>query len=212
MSQDTPAKKMTNRDIKATERRQQILDTAKHLFAANGYHATSMRTINKKVGMSEALTYHYFPGGKSEILDTIIREAEKARADDIDESIKAFPDEISLREALSDLAKKLSERFEMNKEYYQILVREKNMLSQEQWAFLLNVGEQFMQTLVAFLEKRAALGQIREMDFMMAASQFLSHIGSLALHQIMFGPGPVSENYLQMTEKIVDFTVELWSK
>lgn len=45
----------------------------------------------------------------------------------------------------------------------------------------------------------------------MAASQFLSHIGSIALHQIMFGPGFISKDYLEITQKIVDFTVELWS-
>lgn len=65
---------MTSRDLQASERREQILNAARQLFVQEGYHAASMRAINKKVGMSDALTYHYFPEGKLEIFNTIIRE------------------------------------------------------------------------------------------------------------------------------------------
>jgi AcrR family transcriptional regulator len=88
------------------------------------------------VGVSEALTYHYFPGGKLEILNTIIREIEEERANDIDNSIKAFSDEISLKEALQILVRKMSERFVKDKEFLQIMIQERNLMNQEQWNFL----------------------------------------------------------------------------
>jgi AcrR family transcriptional regulator len=44
MTENIP-KKQTNRDIQASERRQQILDVAMQLFAANGYHATSCEQL-----------------------------------------------------------------------------------------------------------------------------------------------------------------------
>jgi AcrR family transcriptional regulator len=50
--------RVTSRDIKAQARRQQILAVAKKLFAEDGYHATSMRMLNKALGVAEALTYH----------------------------------------------------------------------------------------------------------------------------------------------------------
>src|SRR5579859_6044271 len=90
----------TSRDIKAQERRQQILAVAKKLFAEDGYHATSMRTLNKALGVAEALTYHYFPGGKLEILQTIIREGRAARVAEIEALALLFRDDLSLREAL----------------------------------------------------------------------------------------------------------------
>lgn len=211
MVKDTLTRKMTNRDIQAIERRQQILDTAKQLFAANGYHATSMRTINKKVGMSEALTYHYFPGGKLEILQTIIKEVEEERAKDIDKSIKAFGDDTSLKEALVLLVRKMAERFAKDKEFLQIMLQERNLVNQEQKNFLSLAGQQFINSLIDFLVKRAAKGQVRKMDFGMAVSQFMCHIGLVALQQIMYETDFNSEAYLQNTQKIIDFTVELWS-
>jgi AcrR family transcriptional regulator len=210
MTEDIRTKKQTNRDIQASERRQQILDAAKQLFAANGYHATSMRTINRKVGMSEALTYHYFPGGKLEILNTIIREIEEERANDIDKSIKAFSDDISLKEALQLLVQKMSERFVKDKEFLQIMIQERNLVNEEQWNFLSLTGQQFIDSLVNFLAKRATQGQIRKMDFEMAVSQFMCHIGLVALQQIMFEPDFNDEVYMQDTQKIIDFTVGLW--
>ncbi|MDQ7092860.1 TetR/AcrR family transcriptional regulator [Desulfosporosinus sp. PR] len=204
--------KMTSRDIQAKERRKQILETAKKLFAANGYHATSMRTINKEVGMSEALTYHYFPGGKLEIFHTIIQEVEEERANDIDQSIKAFNDKTSLSEALLLLAKKMSERFVKDKEFIQIMIQERNLINKEQWNLLSLGGQQFLSSLIKFLSQRAAEGQIRKMDFGIAVSQFMCHIGLVALQQIMYEPNFNSQAYLQDTQKIIDFTVELWSR
>jgi Transcriptional regulator len=205
-------KKQTNRDIQAIERRQQILDAAKQLFAANGYHATSMRTINRKVGMSEALTYHYFPGGKLEILNTLIREIEAERANDIDQSIKALNDDISVKEALQILVRKMSERFQKDKEFLLIMIQERNLVNQEQQNFLSLTGQQFIDSLVHFLDLRATQGQIRKMDFGMAVSQFMCHIGLVALQQIMFEPEFNAEAYIRNTQKIIDFTAGLWAK
>jgi len=66
--------------------------------------------------------------------------------------------------------------------------------------------------LVNFLAKRAIQGEIRQMDFGMAVSQFMCHIGLIALQQIMFEPDFNDEVYIQDTQKIIDFTVGLWTK
>ncbi|EOR25407.1 transcriptional regulator, TetR family protein [Clostridium sartagoforme AAU1] len=57
--------KLTNRDLQAIERRNQLLESAKELFASNGYHATTTRQITKNIGMADGLIYHYFPDGKN---------------------------------------------------------------------------------------------------------------------------------------------------
>lgn len=212
MSKDTSYKKMTSRDIQASERRTQILEAAKRLFAANGFHETSMRAINRAVGMSQALTYHYFPNGKLEIFNTIIQEIEEERANDIDQSIKSFNDDMSLNEALSLLTRKMSERFAKDREFILIMIQERNLISQELWSFLSAGGEKFNRSFVEFLSKRASDGQIRHMDFGLAVAQFMCHIGLIAMHKIMYEPQFDEASYIQDTKKIIDFTSKLWMK
>lgn len=43
------------------DRRAEILDTAKRLFAERGFHATSMRDLCAALGMSAGNLYHWFP-------------------------------------------------------------------------------------------------------------------------------------------------------
>jgi AcrR family transcriptional regulator len=100
MTEATASQRMTSRDIKAHERRQQILAVAKKMFAAGGYHATSMRSLNKELGVADALTYHYFPGGKLEILQTIIREGRDAQIAQIQALAPQLKGDLPLREAL----------------------------------------------------------------------------------------------------------------
>ena len=55
-----------------TQRKKLIMDTALELFSENGFHATSMRQVAQKAGISKGLTYNYF-SSKQEILDTIVK-------------------------------------------------------------------------------------------------------------------------------------------
>src|SRR5262245_42101058 len=132
MTQERKPKRRTERDIQAAERKQQILDIAKRLFAENGYHGTSMRELNKEIGMAEALTYHYFPGGKLEILKTVLKDAQEKRMLDIATYTEAFQDGASLKELLLQAVHRMTERFMSDKPYFQILIRERGLLSQEE--------------------------------------------------------------------------------
>src|SRR5579883_3299951 len=166
--------RVTSRDIKAQERRQQILAVAKKLFAENGYHATSMRALNKALGVAEALTYHYFPGGKLEILQTIIREGRAARMAEVEALAPLFRDDLSLREALLLAARVGSNIFTADKELVQIIMRERNWLRQEEWLATLMAGDAPIQFLYDFFARRMAQGEIREMDLRFAFMQFFA--------------------------------------
>lgn len=208
MNKDTRIKQLTSREIQAGERRQQILDVAKKLFAEGGYHGTSMRAINKEVGMAEALTYHYFPGGKLEILRTIIQEGQEKRMRDINEFSRLFQDEMSLREALLLLSHKMTDLFIKDKELIQIVIKDKNLLDKEEWISLMHSTHQPTDFMVSFLSKHAEQWQLRKMDFQLALSQFISTI----ILMTIFGVDFMRDSYDQYIEKAVDFTVELWSK
>ncbi|ASA21684.1 TetR/AcrR family transcriptional regulator [Paenibacillus donghaensis] len=209
MVQDHKSKRMTSRDVQAAERRQQILDIAKRLFAENGYHATSMRELNKEIGMAEALTYHYFPGGKLEILKAVLQNAQEERMTSIVGFFTVtFHADLSLQTVLLNLIQGITERIVNDRQYFQILIRERTLLEQEQKFALNELAKQPFAAMSTYLMKQFTQGYIREMDFPIAASQFLSHIVVLIVQQI--GNDRVMDQ--AEVERIVDFYVQLWSK
>jgi AcrR family transcriptional regulator len=202
------AKRVTSRDIQAQERRQQILTVAKKMFAEGGYHATSMRALNKELGVAEALTYHYFPGGKLEILQTIIREGQEKRMAELTASAPLLREDLSLREALLQAAHIGTDLFTADKELLQIMIRERNWLRQEDWMAPASTIEPPTHFLLDFFAHRMARGEIREMDLTFAFTQFFSSIIIHFLFKDDIGNAD-DERYL---EKLVDFTVQLWSR
>lgn len=58
----------------AAERRRQILDAARVLFAERGFHATTTRDLAAAADINDALLYRYFPD-KQAILDALVDEA-----------------------------------------------------------------------------------------------------------------------------------------
>ena len=52
-------------------RRPFVLEAALDLFASAGYAGTSMSRVAKRSGISKAVVYDCFPGGKAEIFDAL---------------------------------------------------------------------------------------------------------------------------------------------
>ncbi|MBA3868677.1 MAG: TetR/AcrR family transcriptional regulator [Anaerolineae bacterium] len=206
MTGEISSQRMTNRDIKAQERRQQILMVAKKMFAAGGYHATSMRSLNKEIGVADALTYHYFPEGKLEILQTIIREGREARVAEIEALAPQLKDDLPLREALMLAAHMGTNLLSADKEWFQIVMQERNWLRHEEWMKTLGTNEPPTAFLMHYFAKRMAQGEIRTMDLKFAFSQFFS--GIIMRSQFGDETGSTDDLYL---EKLVDFTAQLWS-
>jgi AcrR family transcriptional regulator len=62
-----PVRGMSTRAVQAEQTKQQILDTAKRLFAELGYDATSLQMIADEMGLTKAAVYYHFRA-KSDIL------------------------------------------------------------------------------------------------------------------------------------------------
>lgn len=75
--------------------RGRLLDAARRVFAAKGYHAASMNDVARAAGVAKAAMYHYFDGkhGMLEALHTDLWSEGAAR-------LKAAPPARDLREAL----------------------------------------------------------------------------------------------------------------
>ena len=76
---NTPTERRpTARQRQAAARREQILQTALKLFAAQGFDATSTRQIAREVGIAEGLIFHYFPT-KASLLAAILEDRLEGR-------------------------------------------------------------------------------------------------------------------------------------
>ena len=69
--------------LPASERRQQLLETALHVFARQGYHETSMNDLAAKAGVTKPVLYQHFES-KREMYLAVIQETSAAIRDAID--------------------------------------------------------------------------------------------------------------------------------
>ncbi len=160
------------------------------------------------MGVADALTYHYFPGGKLEILQTIIREGLEAQFAEIELLAPQLKDDLPLREALLLAAQMGTYLFSEDKALIQILMRERNWLLHEEWLRELPIKEPPTAFLRDYFARRMAQGEIRTMDLTFALSQFFSGI---IMHSLFGDEAGSSEFGDQYLEKLVDFTAQLWS-
>ena len=74
--------------LPASERRQQLLETALHVFARQGYHETSMNDLAAKAGVTKPVLYQHFES-KQEMYFSVLREILVQVQDSIDSHRKA---------------------------------------------------------------------------------------------------------------------------
>ena len=59
----------------ATDTRSRIIETSAELFRRQGYIGTGVKRIAEDAGTPFGSLYHFFPGGKEELADAVIRHA-----------------------------------------------------------------------------------------------------------------------------------------
>lgn len=202
----------TSRDQQANERREQILQAAKEQFALNGYHGTSIRMINKQVGVTDGLLYHYFPGGKQEMLETIFCEAKEVRMQTMDRLIASIKPDIPIETGLIHLLNGMVGILTGDREFLRIMFRDAESILSEQKNFMAEIIAQRRQVLVKILEERAEVGEINTLDdYEAAAFQILSIAMVLIMREVSFINviNVEAEEYIQ---QMVTFTVAQWRK
>lgn len=204
-------KQMTSRQLQAIERRQQLIDAAKKLFAKNGYHNTSVRSITQSIGMADGLIYHYFPKGKLEILHTIIEEGCEVLNIHVDEILQFINDEMTLNEAMMYFCKEARSTFKADNELIIIMVREKELLGKETSELLLKTFAKFWTKVNNLIVQRAKKSEIKELDFAMATHQIMTTVAStLFMDYLTANVSQFDSN--DYIKRLVDFTVSPWKK
>ena len=130
------------------QKKELIMETALELFAANGFHATSMSQIAKKAGISKGLAYNYFES-KFEILEEIL-ETSSAK---IYENLDINHDGVLTEDEFFYFIKKTFQLINSNKRFWKLytsvvmqtnLLEEKNRNMADKLTLVLNLFRNFL--------------------------------------------------------------------
>ncbi|HEY1237918.1 MAG TPA: TetR/AcrR family transcriptional regulator [Solirubrobacterales bacterium] len=65
----------TPRRLPPAQRREQLIDAALAVAAREGHERLAFEAVAKQAGVTRNLVYHYFPGGRQELLEAAVRRA-----------------------------------------------------------------------------------------------------------------------------------------
>ncbi|WP_390405244.1 TetR/AcrR family transcriptional regulator [Lacticaseibacillus jixiensis] len=141
---------------KGEQQRAHLIDVARDLFAEQGYEATTNKALNQAAGTSDGLLYYYFPHGKQDILDTIVKEGLIQRVGEVTIDFSAATTRQELSETLVAMIAQVWGMFarEDNYQSFLITVRNRMLLSKHNASWL----EQYTSLLQQRIE--AALAQV----------------------------------------------------
>src|SRR5919201_2150593 len=63
------------RRLPPAERREQLIDAALTVAARDGYERLAFEAVAKRAGVTRNLVYHYFPGGRQELVEAAAHRA-----------------------------------------------------------------------------------------------------------------------------------------
>jgi AcrR family transcriptional regulator len=63
------------RRLPPAERREQLIDSALAIAAREGYENLAFEKVANRAGVTRNLVYHYFPGGRQELLEAAVHRA-----------------------------------------------------------------------------------------------------------------------------------------
>ena len=200
--------KKTMRQEQAAETRRRLLDAAKKLFAENGYDATPIRSINREIGIADGLLYYYFPGGKKEILQVLIRDNFVQLFTGLQARAKGL-DDLPLAEAIEAVFLNWEKLFLEHQDIIKILFKENEIMQlveREKLAEIAQSGERWFPEL---LRKRAQSGEIQEIDYCSASKLLFSVIlGHFLIVLTKTGSGPLRD--AEQRKKLIAYQVGLW--
>lgn len=144
------------RELQAQERRGQLIDTARRLFAEKGVENTTIKDIADGAGVAQGLLYHYFRG-KDELFWAIIA---RDNPFSMMSELLAHAGDRPTREVLVEAATRMYALVTERAETFRIVAREVTTRPEMQQGFKV-VQALAMGLFTGYLEKRIAAGELR---------------------------------------------------
>jgi Transcriptional regulator len=202
--------KMTARQEQAQETRRKLLDSALKLFAEHGYADTHVRKINRSIDLADGILYHYFPGGKEELLQVLIKDHFEQITIDMKiqmETLRTLP----IEEALDHFFRGVDEAFTTHLPMLKILFREskaRDMLEHDKTKELFRHNQSWLPE---FLKERAEAGEIRKMDYHCAAYT----LKAIVMNHFLMKLTEIDASNLSDPEhrkRLIEYQISLWKE
>ena len=202
-----PENKTVRRE-QAAETRRNLLDTARRLFAENGYTATSVRNINHSAGVADGLLYHYFPGGKKEILQVIVIDNFEKIRSRLNKNAEEL-DKLPLEEAIERIYQNWFDVFQEHQDVMKIVLKENEIMQIVKNEWLSEIMHGGDMGFPEFLRKRALRGEISEIDYESAA-EMLKAVLLCYFIKLLIGFGLDGLCDASHRRKLIAYQVQLW--
>ena len=199
---------MNLRETQAAETREKLFISARSLFAKKGYKGTSVREINRSVGLADGLLYHYFPGGKADIFRNVLEE-ESSRI------IASFPaeeklavyKEMPVSVMLSEIYRDFSDIIRENLDIIRILFREAEALNTVTDRDSSCMFYETPRWFTDLLKEKHARGEVRSMDFESASDIYTGILFSRVLELVFDNR---DEMICGSKTRLFDHLADLW--
>ena len=199
---------LTTRQEQAAETRKRLLAAALKLFAEKGYRGTPVRAINHSIGMADGLLYHYFPGGKREILQVIVHENIEHVLDSLknrNTNLESLP----IEQMMEHLFQNINDVFIEHQQILRIVIKESEIVEMLELHQLISSIRKGQSRLPGILESRARAGEIREMDYESAAEVLMGvMMNHIFAKMTGMGSGQLSDP--EKRRKLIEYQVALW--
>ncbi len=189
----------------AEDRRLQILEVAKVLFARKGYEGTTTREIAQAAKVNEAIIFRHFPT-KEELYWAVIDFSSKS-SDARGQLLERLGSSPDLRKVFRELAHSVLERRARDQELTRLLffsALENHELSHR---FFDHYVAQYYDSLASFIKEQIERGKFRKVDPMIAARGFIGMIVYHSMVETLFG-GNRQKKY--DNEKVADELSTIW--
>lgn len=204
-------KTMNMRQEQAAATKRKLLESAQKMFAENGYNGTSVRMINRDANLADGLMYHYFPGGKKEIFEAVVRENVMQMVADLNSRLSVERClNMPLGEVLELAYVSFTEAVEEHLDILSILLREKELQEMIVDGAKCSDCGNHEPWLTEIFRRKAQLGEVREMDFQMAAIS----VNSLLVGHVMANVLGMGQSALEdeaVRKRIIDYQVQMWA-
>lgn len=174
-----------------TERRGDILDAAKRLFAERGFHATRMSDVAAAAGVSHGTVFWHF-GAKEELFHALMDEEEKTLRAYIDRAVGSVGD--GAGDVFRRSVQATFEFFESDRDTVRLLFRDPLVLGDRFDRHLGGIYEGFIDDIEKSISDAQRAGQVMDAPARVIAFSVAALISGLALRRLATDDGlPAAE-------------------
>jgi AcrR family transcriptional regulator len=166
--------------------KQCLMEQARHLFFAHGYHGVSIRDIVQACGLSNAALYYHF-GSKQDLYVQVIREFVATIAQQVQD---AGAGRDSCRERLARMAEMFLQLSQESQSELQTLLRDLTECEGEDIQRLIpEIAGRIPILFASVLEEGIAGGEVRAMDAQRVSVVLMGTINSLVARRMYMQAG-----------------------